>query len=126
MAITAKITAREMREGVPTTIVCIEEDGTELENGKITFYKNGVKLKGCKPDLTDLPYADPDIVRMVLFLFMREESSHSWYPKTGSIESFLVALDDMYFDSKPELEIEGDVSTSGSGYSDEDTTGVVF
>ena len=37
MVVTAKVTARGLHDSVPTTIVCIEEDGDDLENGKITF-----------------------------------------------------------------------------------------
>lgn len=126
MAITAKITARGLHEGVPTTIVFIEEDGTELENGKITFYKNGVKLKGHKLDLTDLPYADPDILKMCLHLDLLEHYPCDYDPPTGSIEGYWLALNIMYFDDKPEIEIEGDVNTRGSRYGDDDITNAIF
>ena len=123
--INAKVTARGFRKGKPTTIICIEYGGGGEEEGVVKVFKDGIEM-------------DAHSKFMVLlddYMFTRaiETPSHCYNPSEGTIEAYWLSLqenqlafNEKYFDEPPDIEVEGELDTFGSPYSNEDTSGVVF
>lgn len=57
-----------------------------------------------------------------------ENTSHSYHPNIDSIEAYWLALHNLedYFDSKPDIEIIGDLDTEGSPYDNFDDFEIVY
>ena len=111
----AKVTARGMRKGNLVIITCIQE------GGKVTLFRDGLELKDTDNDFRELlSYTQAQFHRAEL------SAPHSYNPEPGTIEAYWLALHETYFDELPEIEIEGEVDTFGSPYSNEDTGDAVF
>lgn len=116
--INAKVAARGLHDGKKVEIVCIEEGGGGEEEGVVRFFYNGNELN----ERDDVYREIYNYSRMKY----RKSPSHCYKAKEGTIEAYWLAFHEIFFDEAPEIEIEGDVNTFGSPFSDEDTSHVVF
>ena len=142
---TAKVTARGLYKGKPIVVDVIEYDGGEDENGdrkhgKLAFIKNGIKFEGLKyKDNDAILEADPDEAKYETFQHLRKiqrcvikrnlklRGHHVYNPLPNTIEAYWLAFN--YgdgFDEVPEIEVEGEIDTFGSPFSDEDTSHIYF
>lgn len=107
----ARVTATGLYKGKQITVSCVEE------NGDILVYKNGMEDEHIKT-LLDMHANWREI---------ECEGLHVYSPVSGTIEAYWVALYEGLFDKPPKtVEIEGEIDTAGSPYTDEDDSDVVY
>ena len=128
---TAKVTARGLYKGQPTIVEVIEYDGGKDENGDWTKYgtlkvfKDGFDFD-LATDIIQYNYLS-ELKRAISERHSRQYGHHVYNPCTNTIEAYWLAFNHGDgFDEVPEIEVEGEIYTRGSPFSNEDTSGIVF